>query len=682
MWNKQEVRKFFKEGGRIWDCQYAEYLLEGQQQHAMMCSLDSVVEKYGGTLKIDKVKDLWAQGVNTPDIPEDLLMDYLLGNASDGIDGDVSNTEKVFLGQVERARRQGKNFTNMVLNRMNSLLCTTEMEYNGLMIDREQGEEDRAFLLEKLEDLEYDLDTYLPAMPDELEFNWNSVVHKSALIFGGTIAYEKWTPHTDKEGQVLFCQKKQQWPLFGGEAIDPIHCEWDEDHQLYRWPGVGYQDTFKSGKREGEAKTKAVTVPDRTRPKGAKRKFNHTLVGFTEPKPEWKGTLTDGAGGPVYSTSSEIIKYLGETLDGPFFKLIASKQKISKDLGTYYWLEDKHGRKKGMLTLVSEHGYIHHKLNHTNTVTGRLSSSDPNMQNIPRGDKSLVKRMFVSRFGSDGCMVEIDYSQLEVIVQAVLSHDDNLARDIRQGVDFHLKRLSAATGADYTVLVDKHRNGDAVVGSERTRIKGFTFQRAYGAGAEAIALSTGMSVDKVKELIAAEEKLYPKLHAFNERVMREVRRNPKYLKHIDVDGYPTPVNYNQWVAETGTIYTFEQRKAPEFMREKGEYVSFSPTETKNYPVQGEAGLIVQAMLGSLYRWFIINDNFNDKAFLVNTVHDCVWIDCHRSIIPTVVNGACQILEAVGIKFKQDFNLDIRVPFKVEAEIGPNMLDMRHYERNS
>lgn len=678
IWDKREVKQFFKDGGRIWDCQYAEYLLEGQQQHAQMCSLDSIVGKYGGTLKIDKVKDLWDQGINTPDIPEDLLMDYLLGNKSIGVDGDIRNTELVFLGQLNAAAKLGAPFINMIKNRMDGLLATTEMEHNGLVIDSAQGEEDRIDLLNRLTQLTEELDYCLPDMPAELEFNWNSIYHKSALIFGGDISYKKWEQHTDETGTPLFCQTVERWPLFGGHPVDPQECREQEDG-LYRWKDTYVQDRFKSGKRAGEAKTKNVQVADRSRPKGSQTVKQFDIDGLTTPKPEWKSSVTTGMGSPIYSTSGEVIKYLAQTEDSDFFQTLAEKVKISKDLGTYYWIEDKHERRKGMLTLLGEDDRIHHKLNHTNTVTTRLSSSDPNMQNIPRGDKSRVKRMFVSRFGADGCMVEIDYSQLEVIVQAVLSKDKQLSQDIRNGTDFHIKRLSAATGQPYETLKALHLNDDPHVCAERTRIKGFTFQRAYGAGAESISASTGMSVDKVRELISAEDRLYPRVKSFNDAVMKVVQTNKRYAnKHIKIDGQLFSINLGQWISPTGTRYSFEEREAPHFLQEKGIYKSFSPTETKNYPVQGFGGEIMQTMLGCLYRWFIINDNFNSKAFLVNTVHDCVWIDCHKSMLKTVVPASKQILEAVPSKFGKDFGMKIEVPFKVEAETGPNMLELEHW----
>jgi DNA polymerase-1 len=90
------------EGGQVWDCQLAEYLLEGMVQQAHMLSLDEVAPRYGGQLKFDEVKALWQAGVQTDDIEPKLLLRYLCGEGTDL--GDVGNTLKIAQAQIARAR--------------------------------------------------------------------------------------------------------------------------------------------------------------------------------------------------------------------------------------------------------------------------------------------------------------------------------------------------------------------------------------------------------------------------------------------------------------------------------------------------------------------------------------------------------------------------------------------------
>jgi DNA polymerase I-like protein with 3'-5' exonuclease and polymerase domains len=332
-----------------------------------------------------------------------------------------------------------------------------------------------------------------------------------------------------------------------------------------------------------------------------------------------------------------------------------------------------------MLTLVGADGRIHHKLNHTSTVTGRLSSSDPNMQNIPRGDKSLAKRMFVSRFKDDGRIIEIDYSQLEVIVQGVLSGDKQLCADIREGVDFHVKRLSAATGKDYSDLKRLHLANDPAICAHRTQIKGFTFQRAYGAGVTAIADSTGMSPDRVRQLIDAEEAMYPRVSAFDREVEDSINRSSTQSgKVITVDGITLWPKEGTWFSPTGTKYIWKEHETPQFMKDQGKYIGFSPTERKNWPVQGLGGEIVQTMIGKVWRQFSKTENYWDKAYLVNTVHDCILIDCHTDVLEEVCRVIPNIMERVPNVFNYYFNMKIDVPFPVSVEVGNNWYDMEHY----
>lgn len=672
MWHLEELQAFFKRGGKIWDCQYAEYLLEGQQLHAQMCSMDSIIEKYGGQLKVDAVKACWDSGMDTREIHKDVLHEYSIG------DGD--NTEIIFLGQLKRAAQMHPNFIKMLGLRMDGLLATTEMEYNGLKVDLELGNKRREELYNSLLEYDAELAKYVPELPPELEFNWQSRYHKSYLIFGGTAKYDKWVQHEDEEGNKLYANKTEKWPLFEGHPERPESCDMGEDG-LYRRDGF-IQDTFKSGKNKGQGKTKNVTVPDLTKPKGAKKPHYFTFEGYTKPNKSWVAGGEDGAGGKLYSTSAEVIEALGKR-DIPFLQLMAKRQKLNKDLGTYYWSEDNKGNKTGMLTLVSEFdGLVHHKLNHTSTITTRLSSSDPNVQNIPRGDKSVVKELFVSRF-PNGLMGEIDYSQLEVIVQGWLTGDENLRKDILEGIDFHCKRLAQKLGEDYDEVKARSKDDQNPYYEEysvqRTGVKGFSFQRAYGAGAAAIAESTGMSIDDVEQLIEDEKILYPKIETFNESVKRcvESSRIPTDDTAYTKTGLAT-IGSGEWFSPTGTRYTFRESEAPEFLQKRGIKVSFSPPDLKNYPIQGTGGEVVQMVLGKLFRHYLRNDRYSGKALLVNTVHDCVWFDMEAEVRDEVLNDAVRIMQAIPHFLKQAYDIDCGVVFRVDAEVGPNMLHLKHF----
>jgi DNA polymerase I-like protein with 3'-5' exonuclease and polymerase domains len=127
------------------------------------------------------------------------------------------------------------------------------------------------------------------------------------------------------------------------------------------------------------------------------------------------------------------------------------------------------------------------------------------------------------------------------------------------------------------------------------------------------------------------------------------------------------------------MYSWRTYDAPSFLKKRGIIDTFSPPELKNYPVQGTGGEIVQLVLGKLWRYFMKKDNWNGKAFLVNTVHDCVWFDMDASVAEEVLKTAKIIMEGVPTYLKKHFNIDCPVPFPVDVEMGRNMLDLHHLE---
>lgn len=212
----------------------------------------------------------------------------------------------------------------------------------------------------------------------------------------------------------------------------------------------------------------------------------------------------------------------------------------------------------------------------------------------------------------------------------------------------------------------------------RTSAKEFSFQRAYGAGVDAVVQSTGMSRADVEALIAAENILYPTVAEFDRRLEQAiaVSRVPSPNK-LFIEGVAFTQGQGHWDSPTGTRYLWKEGITPEFMHKHGKYVGFSPTERKNYPVQGFGGEIVQAMCGKVFRYMLENDRFGGKVLLVNTVHDCILLDGDKDIIPTVAKQVQKIMESVPEVFNTAFpELQIDVPFPCETEVG---VDLFHKE---
>lgn len=677
-------------GGLVWDCQLAEYLLNGMGQKDHMLSLDEVAPRYGGNLKVDEVKALWAAGVSTEEIDPELLERYLVGGKDETGEyqlGDLGNTERIALAQLDRARA-AKQVNSLMLN-MGALLFTVEAERNGMFIDKPLGLTLAAELAAEVDRVSALLVHYLPTeLP--FDFKWTSRFHKSALIFGGTVNYDsyEWMLEDGSYMQADLWQEQgcprrqyvkkeeQHAVLESGKTMSLLMWE-----HLQQYPdGTDTEPVrYAGGKNKGEVKTKKVKVDDVDKPKGRACKAPYTFEGYTTPSREW-ATTEPG----VYSTSSEVIEALGKR-DIPFLKLLSELQAMTKDLGTYFIIVDEEtGAEKGMLSLVDARGLIHHKLNMTSTVTARLSSSDPNLQNIPKGNKSKVKLVFVSRFAG-GKIIQSDFSSLEVYVQAVLTQCQQLILDLRAGLDMHCVRVSQKEGRPYEEVLllckgDESKGVEPVKewDTKRTKAKQFSFQRAYGAGANKIAESTGMTVGEVEALVVAENERYPEIEAYYEGVTEKIKQSRKpgaaAVPHPTVRGILCHLGRGFYRTPDGKLYSYMEQPSPDYLVKRGTYTSFSPTEIKNYVVQGTGGEWAKAAMWLAVREFYRVRNFAQQALLVNQVHDAVYVDAHESVAQEAAALLHACMEAASEYMEYLFKWPIPVAVPSDTTWGDSMMD--------
>lgn len=681
-------QKWVADGGLVWDIQLAEYLLDGQVQSSHMLSLDEMALRYGGDTKVDEVKMLWEAGVPTEDIDPDLLHRYLCGEDlpnGERREGDIGNTELIFKKQIEKARASGQ--AKSILLNMGSLIATIEMERNGMYVNQQLGHELAASLAVRLDEAKARLQAYLPAdLP--FEFSWTNRYHLSPLIFGGKIKYQRrqydlkdgrttwFSPDEKPQARELFAyaQKDAVATLFGGEPRLPAeNCSFSDDM-------LAMADRYTSGKQKGEIKTKKVKVDDYTKPKSRMADCYWEFPGFTQPDPEWASS-TDG----LYSVSAEVIAALGNR-DIPFLKDLSAVAAMDKDLGTYFIRDDPKGTGKvGMLTLVQQDSIIHHSLNHTSTVTGRFSSSNPNLQNIPKGNKSDVKQVFESRF-PDGYIIQSDFSSLEVYIQAILTACKQLIADLKAGVDMHCMRLAAKEHMDYDEVLKLCKGYVDALGVyqpaidewdyKRTKAKVFSFQRAYGAGVAKIAQSTGMAVEEVQALADAEDARYPEIAAYFEERTKEIAKNrrptSRVVPHPQFPHIMCQLGVSTVTTPDGKRYTYVESPAPDYQVKRGVFTSFSPTEIKNYEVQGGGGEWMKAAMWLAVREFYRTGNYNGLALLVNTVHDAMYADAAEGLRLEVGIMLQACMEAASDFMEWHFDWPLPLPVPTDTVYGANM----------
>lgn len=700
--NLEAWMKYVAGGGHVWCVQLAEYLLCGQAQADQMLSLDEIAVRYGGNVKVDEVKALWNAGIDTPDIEPALLTRYLCGgNDEHGQwqEGDVGNTELIALKQIARARAAGQ--LNSIMLNMGALLYTVEAERNGMYVDKPLGMTMAALLQTEVDKMHAELGCFLPDLPPELVFNWNSRFHKSALIFGGTVKYDAYEYDLADGGIILkqdydalltvaaapklaYSQKEElHYLLENGKTMECQwyeHCMFTEGASDPSWDEEHERVMFKAGKQAGEYKTKKVKVDNHDKPKGRMVKAEFTFPGYTEPDKKWLG-----ADPGVWSTSSEVIEELGNR-NVPFLKVFSALQKMTKDLGTYFYTIDDNGNEAGMLTLVDAFGIIHHSLNMVATITARLSSSNPNLQNIPKGNKSDVKLLFKSRFGADGKIIQSDFSSLEVYVQAILTQCKQLIADLKAGLDLHCVRLAAKEKMDYAEVV-KLAKGYTVDGVrfdaikewdyKRTGAKVYSFQRAFGAGNKKIAESTGMTLEEVEALSSAEDERYPEINSWYATVTDCIKANRKpvrTLPHPDVPGVICNLGSSYFRTPDGKLYTYNEQPSPEYAVKRGQYASFSPTEVRNYVVQGTGGEWAKAAMYLTVRSFYERRNFGHRALIVNQVHDAEYVDSHADVALEAAALLHACMEAASDYMEWRFNWIVPVPVPSDTTWGASMMD--------
>lgn len=280
---------------------------------------------------------------------------------------------------------------------------------------------------------------------------------------------------------------------------------------------------------------------------------------------------------------------------------------------------------------------------------------------------SKIRECFTSRFDG-GVLMEVDFSQLEVAALAFLSQDRQLIHDIDQDLDMHLVSASWVTGREYEELLAEFKAGNKTVIKIRKEAKRPRFELQYGAGPATIAKNNGWPLSKANEYISRYYERYPEVGEWQRKVAEEVQYNARPRKKWGnelVSHYECPHTHRRYV-----FYSKENKAGQQY---------FSPTQMKNYPVQGFAtGDLVPTVLGNVIQ-YIYSNNLQDDILLINTVHDSVLFDINintdfktGSITSLITNTFGRTKEIM----KEIFNIDINVPIRYSVETGTTWGNMK------
>lgn len=583
------------QGTQIWDVCHVEYLL--RRQRTRMPSLERCCELRGIPMaKASIVSELIKSGTCPSTIDPDELRKYNIV--------DLQMTKALFEAQFEEAKARG--MLPLIWSQMKALVATSEMEYNGIYIDKSV-----------LDEYGTQLQKLTAAASADFAFNLGKLCGMAALHAGGyhRVVLLRIMAGTTNAEDVMASTKEMSLLLFGGKKKE-------KERKL-----VG---KYKNGK------DKYKIVEEEREYKGL----------FS---PAGVGAELNGNG--YYTVDDKVLKSIIALVPGsatPAYKgLIQSViyyREYNKQLSTYV---------DGVRKSIWPDGYVHCNFNHSVTLTGRLSCSNPNLQNQTDGE---IKRAYVPRH-IGGVFIEYDYQQLEVIGLAVLSKDYQLLDDLRSGRDIHTE-----------LFKDMHHREPSK--AERKAFKPLTFGLIYGAGARTLAENAGCVLGEAKRFIATFYKRYPGVALMHKELLERASSEREMTMYKTEKGYPV----GKFVLRTATGREYE------FIEYDSEYkpgtVSFSPTELKNWQVQGFAtGDVVPLVIGEIVEELTASEWYGTILPVV-TVHDSIMFELTDTLkLVEARNYLDGLLSNTRERIKRRFGFDPGIDFNVEGKVGINWKEM-------
>ncbi|MBQ8163739.1 MAG: DNA polymerase I [Clostridia bacterium] len=322
-----------------------------------------------------------------------------------------------------------------------------------------------------------------------------------------------------------------------------------------------------------------------------------------------------------YSTSAEILESLRS--ESPIINEILDYRQITKLHSTYC---------EGLLKVADKNGRIHSTFNQTVTVTGRLSSTEPNLQNIPiKTSLGRELRKFFITKGINYVLIDADYSQIELKVLAHLSKDTNMIHAFNSGADIHAITASQVFNVPL----------ESVTPIMRKNAKAVNFGIVYGIGDFSLGKDIHVSTKEARSYINSYFESYPDIHNYINSLVEKATQ----------DGYATTM--------FGRI-----RYIPELAAENHNLRSFGKRVAMNSPIQGSAADIIKIAMINVHNALKKADI---DAKLILQVHDELIIESHVSC----AEKAKQIL-----KTEMENAVKLLVPLTADVGLGETWFDAK------
>ncbi|MFW0793010.1 DNA polymerase I [Gordonia sp. CPCC 205515] len=329
-----------------------------------------------------------------------------------------------------------------------------------------------------------------------------------------------------------------------------------------------------------------------------------------------------------YTTDADALQSLYEKTEHPFLAHLlehrdATRLKVTVD---------------GLLKSVADDGRVHTTFNQTVAATGRLSSTEPNLQNIPVRTEAgrQIRKGFVVGKGAVGheyeCLMTADYSQIEMRIMAHLSEDEGLIEAFNTGEDLHNFVGARAFGVPI----------DAVTTEMRHRVKAMSYGLAYGLSAFGLAAQLKISRDEAKEQMEAYFARFGGVRDYLHNVVDEARRNEYTATLFGRRRYLPDLNSDNW----------QRRQSAERM-------------ALNAPIQGTAADIIKVAMINV-----------QKRLVAEQLRSRMLLQVHDELVVEVAEGERDAAETV-VREEMGAAIELSVPLEVSVGFGQSWDDAAH-----
>lgn len=320
-----------------------------------------------------------------------------------------------------------------------------------------------------------------------------------------------------------------------------------------------------------------------------------------------------------YTTNAETLEKLRPY--HPIIDLILEYRQVTKLNSTYAF---------GLANVAEPDGRIHSSFNQTVTATGRLSSTEPNLQNIPiRQPLGRELRKFFIPRTENRVLIDADYSQIELRLLAHIAADETMTEAFKNGIDIHTVTASQVFRTPISEVTEE----------QRKRAKAVNFGIVYGIGEFSLAQDIKVSRSEAGEYIKSYFEKYPKVKQYMNNIIEQAKSN----------GY------------VSTMFG-RRRYIPELSSSKAALRSFGERVAMNSPIQGSAADIIKTAMINVSKAL---KNADIDAQLILQVHDELVIEADKS---------CAEYAAEILRREMENAVQLSVPLTVDISIGKTWFD--------